>query len=250
MVVSLFGAKRSKIFPVVGVLAAAFAIAQFVGPAFAQTSDQTGRNEATTKATASPEVTAVRTIEAAANLADWARANRDPDGLITAARMLKSVPVTEGTVTGTLDGPVATTPAPNRPLMTSASLLTEARGFARGDRAVLAKIRAVETAASRGVVSSAFGRGAIRTVRDVSANSTWRFTVDARGGSSLRVLAIGDGDTDVDMVMRDQNGNVVCRDLDVDERALCDITPAWSGRFTVEVINTGSVWTRTMVITN
>ena len=228
----------------------ALAIGLVAGPALAQAVDQTGRNEGTVKAPPSPEEGAVRTIEAAASLANWARTNRDADGLITAARMLKSVPTKDGPVTGTLEGPVATTPAPNRPVMTSATLLTEARGFARGDRATLAKIRAVETAASRGVVSSSFGSGAIRTVRDVSANATWRFTVDARGGSSLRVLAIGDGDTDVDMVMKDQNGNVVCRDLDVDERALCDITPAWSGRFTVEVINTGSVWTRTMVITN
>jgi hypothetical protein len=245
-----FSQSRDQSVRVMGIIAGCLAGALVATPVGAQITDQSGRNEATTKAAASPEVSAVRTIEAATNLADWSRANRDADGLITAAQMLKSVPTTEGTVTGTLEGPVATTPAPNRPVMTSTSLLAEARSLARGDRGVLARIRAVETSASRGVVSSAFGRGAIRTVRDVSANSTWRFSVDARGGSSLRVLAIGDGDTDVDMVMRDQNGNVVCRDLDVDERALCDITPAWSGRFTIEVINTGSVWTRTMVISN
>jgi hypothetical protein len=218
--------------------------------ATAQAVDQTGRNEATSKAPASPEVAAVRTIEAAASLADWGRSNRDADALITAARMLKTVPTTDAAPTGTIEGPAATTPAPTRPVMSATTLLAEAKTFARGDRATLAKIRAAEAAGTRGVLSSAFGRGAIRTVRDVSANATWRFTVDARGGSSLRILAIGDGDTDVDMVLRDQNGNVVCRDLDIDERALCDITPAWTGRFTVEVINTGSVWTRTLVVSN
>jgi hypothetical protein len=227
------------------------AVALVVGPALAQTTDQTGRNQATVKAPSTPEEVAVATMATATGLATWARANRDADGMITAARMLKGVPTTDIAVTGTLEGPAATTPAPNRPAsFTPAALLTEARGLARGDRALLAKIRAVETEASKGVVSSAFGRGALRMVRDIPARGTWRFSVDARGGSILRIYARGDGDTDIDMVIKDQNGNQVCADTDYDAIPQCDFTPSWSGRFFVEIENTGSVWTRTSVVSN
>ena len=216
-----------------------------------RTTDQTGRNEATAKAPSTQEAVAVSTISTAASLATWARANRDADGLITAARMLKGVPQTDNPVTGTLEGPAATTPAPNRPAtFTPTALLTEARGLARGDRALLAKIRAVETEASKGVVSSAYGRGALSMVRDIQAGGTWRFSVDARGGSLLRIHARGDGDTDIDMVIKDQNGNRVCADLDYDAIPQCDFTPSWNGRFFVEIENTGSVWTRTQVVSN
>jgi hypothetical protein len=218
---------------------------------FCELADQTGRNEATIKAPASQEEAAVNTIATATSLAAWARTNRDADGLITAARMIKGVPTTDNPVTGTLEGPAATTPAPNCPsTSTPTALLAEARTLARGDRALLAKIRAVETEASKGVVSSAYGRGALRMVRDIPANSTWRFTVDARGGSLLRIHAAGDGDTDVDMVIRDQNGNEVCADRDYDAIPQCAFTPSWTGRFTVQLINNGSVWTRTSVISN
>jgi hypothetical protein len=220
------------------------------GTAMAQTADTSGVNAAAVKAAATPEANAVDALGSVAALAAWGRANRDPEAMIVAARMLRSIPVAEGTVTGVIEGPVATTPAPQRPALTPAGLLGEARTFARGNAATLTRIRQAEAATSRGVISSAFGRGAVRTVRDVSANSTWRFTLDARGGAPLRILAVGDGDTDVDMRVRDQNGNVVCEDLDFDHRAACAITPAWTGRFTVDVINTGSVWTRTMLVTN
>jgi hypothetical protein len=230
---------------------AILALGLVAGPVVAQTTDQTGRNQASGKAPATQEEAAVVTIATATNLVVWARANRDADGLITAARMLKSVPTKDNPVSGTLEGPAATTPAPNRPAAyTPATLLTEARGLARGDRALLAKIRAVETEASRGVVSSAYGSGALRMVRDIPANGTWRFTVDARGGSVLRIHAAGDGDTDVDMVITDQNGNEVCADRDYDAIPQCGFVPAWSGRFTVRLINNGSVWTRTSVISN
>jgi hypothetical protein len=220
------------------------------GLAFAQAGDQTGTNASAAKASATPETAAVDMVATVAELADWARKNNDADAMISAARMLRSVPLAEGTVTGVIEGPVATTAAPDRQTMSPTSLLAEARTLARGNRATLARIRAAEAGAAKGVISSAYGSGAIRTVRDVSANSTWRFTVDARGGLPLRILAVGDGDTDVDLVVRDQNGNVVCQDLDVDHRAACSITPAWTGRFTVDVVNTGSVWTRTMLVTN
>ena len=65
-----------------------------------------------------------------------------------------------------------------------------------------------------------------------------------------RALAVGDGDTDIDMIVRDEFGEEVCEDRAYDHYPVCTVIPAFTGRFRVDIINRGRVWTRTQILSN
>ena len=75
-------------------------------------------------------------------------------------------------------------------------------------------------------------------------------TPAARGGEILRVAAIGDGDTNIDLVVRDARGAVVCRDGFGDHYPVCTVSPRAGGQMQVDVVNRGDVWTKVQVLSN
>ncbi|WP_296816027.1 hypothetical protein [Brevundimonas sp.] len=200
-------------------------------------------------ATAPPEARAVDQLVTAARLADWGRRNGDSQALIVAARIIGEIPLRPDTIEGRSEGGQPSERAdPGQPSIQG--LLDRARTLADGDGDTLDQIDAARAAAARGVVNSAFGRGPIYAVRDIEAQATYWFRLDARGGEVLRVAAVGDGDTDIDMIIRDEFGEEVCRDTAYDHYPVCTFVPAFSGRFRVDIINRGRVWTRTQILSN
>lgn len=93
----------------------------------------------------------------------------------------------------------------------------------------------VAKAGERGAVS---GPGRRRTV--VGNRMTDQFRVTFRGGESARVLVSGDGDSDLDLFVYDDNGNLICRDDDSTDDMICGFTPRWTGTFTIRVKNLGA----------
>lgn len=186
-------------------------------------------------ATLPGEALGVTQVVTAAELARWGRARRDPGALIMAARLLAEVPVRQG------DGEAAT--------LTPAALLDEAETFANGSQGVLDAI-ALLRGQSRGVRSSPFGRGPIFTVREIKARETYGFEVEARGGEVLRVAAIGDGDTNIDMAVRNETGALVCQDGFGDHYPVCTMAPQRPGKMRVDIVNRGAVWTKVQILSN
>lgn len=207
--------------------------------------DHTGQNMGETGGEVTPAATSVATITDAMSLAAWARESQDAEAMLVAARMLASVGTLgegeepEATVVDGIEGS-ATGAAP-----TSAALFDEAIELAEGDPAITERVSAARSQGSRGLVG-----GAVSWVRDISARSSVSYRMNPRGGYLWNVTAVGDGDTDVDLFIYDQNGNLVCQDTRVYTRASCSITPAWTGPFTVRISNLGGVWTRTLVMSN
>ena len=101
-----------------------------------------------------------------------------------------------------------------------------------------------------GVRSSPFGAGPVSTVRRLASLESWSFEIDARGAEILRVAAIGDGDTDVDLTVRDAAGRVLCADGLGDHYPVCTLAPEAPARLRVHVVNRGALWTRVQVLTN
>lgn len=192
------------------------------------------------------EASAIHQAITAARLAAWGRKSGDAQALILAARMLAEIPFREAETATTTDtsGDGAQSP------FTVAGLLHEAEGMARGDGQTLAEIEAVRAAAARGVANSPFGLGPILARRDIQARQTYWFEADVKGGEILRVAAIGDGDTDVDMVVRGADGTVLCEDGQYDHYPVCTLTPRDDIRLRVEIINRGAVWTRVRILSN
>jgi hypothetical protein len=67
------------------------------------------------------------------------------------------------------------------------------------------------------------------------------WTLQLQAGVSYRVVVDGDGDTDLDGYLRDENDNLIDADDDLTDYVVLRVTPRWSGPFTLRVVNRGSV---------
>jgi len=200
---------------------------------------QTPDSPAPEVAHVTPEADGVRQMVTAAEVAAWGRRNSDPGALIMAARLLAEVPVRPGA-----DSDGALTPS-----LTPGALLDEAAALAVGRQGVLDAIARLREG-TRGVQSSPFGRGPIYLVRQIRARETYGFDLEARGGEVLRVAAIGDGDTNIDMSVRDADGALLCQDGFGDHYPVCTVARARSGKMRVDIVNRGAVWTKVQILSN
>ena len=84
----------------------------------------------------------------------------------------------------------------------------------------------------------------------VNANSVDCYTIVFRGGEDARVFVKGDGDTDLDLFVYDENGNMVDCDVDPTDACLALFRPKWTGTFIIRVVNHGSVYNSYRLTTN
>jgi hypothetical protein len=63
-----------------------------------------------------------------------------------------------------------------------------------------------------------------------------------RRGARVTITVRGDGDTDVDLFVYDENGRLVAKDDDLTDVCVVAFTPEETGRFRVEVKNLGNVY--------
>lgn len=69
-------------------------------------------------------------------------------------------------------------------------------------------------------------------------------------GEQAQVHVLGDGDTDLDLFVYDENGELICSSETFSDRESCSWYPRWTGSFYIEVMNLGSVYNQADVITN
>lgn len=193
---------------------------------------KTGRNVGTTVSVEKfPAAAATESVATATSLMRYGYANKDPLALITGARIMKTAGLSASAakrVEGTAGA------AKGKNLYTAESALAKARELAGGRADLIALADDVGTEGSRGAID---GPGSTTTV--VNRMATDRFQVTFRGGQPARVVVSGDGDSDLDLYVHDENGNQVCADEDETDDMLCSFTPKWTGRFTIRVKNRG-----------
>lgn len=173
---------------------------------------------------------------AARQVADFARRERDPHAMLTAARMLQQVPMSEDKAQGDAS-------------FSPEALFAEAKALARDDQGLLLQIRMAQSS-GRGVVASAFGKGLVRRVLDVDPRNAYRFTVTAKGGEPLRIGAIGDIGTNMYIRLLDASGKQICLDDNKDYAPVCAVTPRASGQYRVDIGNRSTARSRTVVLSN
>jgi len=183
-------------------------------------------------AAATPTATAVESLAAADALVHYGDANKDPLALITAAKIMRDVGTSESTAKRT-SGAAGDAKQAQKQASVDA-ILARAKTLAGGRQDLVALADDVAKAGTRGAVG---GPGTMRTV--VRSRSVDNFRVTFRGGEPARVYARGDGDSDLDLFVYDENGNRVCADTDSNDEMLCAFTPSWTGSFTIRVRNLG-----------
>ena len=85
--------------------------------------------------------------------------------------------------------------------------------------------------------------GGSRFNRDrVLAHSSDTYTMRFRAGEVARVAVTGDGDTDLDLYVYDEFGNLIGSDTDYTDQCIVTWAPRWTGVFTIQVVNRGNVY--------
>lgn len=183
-------------------------------------------------AAATPAQTAVQTVATAHALARYGDANKDALALVTAARMLKQVGSRASEAKRVGPEPKQTKPGDDK--FTVESILARARTLAAGRADVLALADDVEKGGARGSTA-----GVQRWRELVLSGATDRYQVTFRGGEPAAFAVSGDGDSDLDLYVYDENGNLICKDEDNTDDALCRWEPKWTGLFVIRIKNRG-----------
>ncbi len=170
--------------------------------------------------------------------------SKDPLVVIAAARLIASVPLADRQREKVESGGTDATGADKKPLDLTA-VLAGARTLAQGNKTLLAMIADVEATASRGRVG-----GSARSSTRVRAGGTDTFTERFRGQEVAEIAVVGDGDTDLNLYVYDENGNQVCKDDDFTDRLFCRWTPRWTGAFRIQIVNRGSVYNAYVIVNN
>lgn len=201
---------------------------------------------------AAPTDTAVNRFRTATELAATARSLRDPYLMASAARMIIEVggiPATDTGKDGAADAGKPPTGPSNKPVgearPLAERLFAEAEAYARSNATAMAYVRSARSASSRSVM-----RPPHRHEVELQAGRYIDLTEEFRGSQVAEVGVVGDGDTDVDLVIYDSNGNRVCVSTREGDREYCRFTPAWTGTYTVRVSNYGRVYNSVTVLLN
>ena len=127
------------------------------------------------------------------------------------------------------------------------SLFELAEEYAGDNQSLLALIR---DSMSRVATMKGRVHGAAVHVDRVSASGTDTFREIYRAKEIAEVCIVGDGDTDLDLFIYDENGNLICEDIGFTDRAYCNWTPRWEGLFEIVIENLGGVYNEYRLFTN
>lgn len=195
-------------------------------------------------------VAVVEPLALAFQLAAYGYEVSSPLALIEAADIIASTPVQESdAVLDQREGGEEEKADNQR--FAPAKLLQEARELADENEHLLAlaDLTARKLEAPTEETRGALG-GPKQFVDRVNAHSWVQYYCDFAGGYFAEVAVIGDGDTDLDLYVYDQNYNLIASDTDYTDRCYVSFTPAWTGRFYIKIVNRGNVYNRFTLLTN
>lgn len=204
---------------------------------------------------------AVSVLSQAGDLVRYAQENESAVAMLAAVQMIERVQVQDnaqrvGTKKSGLQNEgeqvkeekKGNTPAPT---FDAQQLLAQAKPWAKGNQNLLALIDA-ESAKAKSSAGGTLGstRGAITHRDSVNARSYDDYKISFYGGEVARVAVVGDGDTDVDLYVYDENGHLIAKDDDRTAECVVSFVPRWTGPFRVRVVNNGYVYSNYLLLTN
>ena len=199
-------------------------------------------------AQASQELSAIRTATA---LAKYGYEVESASALIEAANILVSTPsqaLEAETEQGTENANEVEKAA--KAQLTPAQLIADARNLtedahllAMADN-VTAKLNAQEegTRGAMGGPKYAYGT--------VYARSYTYYDAKFWANEIAEVVVSGDGDTDLDLYVYDENGNLIASDTDYTDDCYVRFAPRWTGLFRIKIVNRGGVYNNYAIVTN
>lgn len=197
-----------------------------------------------------PVSTELEALQIAGSLARYGYATNSPTALIEAARIFGTTEVQEADFEISVNGEAPTDEKERIVSFDPAKLLTDAKKLAGKDKTILSLAKKVgkeiaDFGNTRGAVGGArYGEGR------VYARNYVDYSVKFWANELAEVIVIGDGDTDLDVYVYDENGNNIVSDTDYTDQCICRWTPSWTGQFTIRVVNRGNVYNDFVIATN
>ena len=197
---------------------------------------------------ASQEVAALRV---AMNLAKYGYEVESASALIEAANILASTPTQtfEATMEQGAENTDEKEKADKAPF-TPAQLITDARELtedanllALADN-IFAKLN-MQTESTRGAMG-----GPKYALGSVSAHSYTFYDAKFWANEIAEIAVSGDGDTDLDLYVYDENGNCIASDTDYTDDCYVRFAPRWTGLFRIKIVNRGGVYNKYAIVTN
>ena len=195
----------------------------------------------------SPEMTALQT---AANLAKYGYATYSPTALIEAARIFGITKVQESDFKKVKESEATGDEKEQKVSFTPTQLLADAKKYAGKDKTILALVKKTEEEInSAGATRGAVG-GPKYSEDRVYAKDYVTYDCKFWANELAEVIVIGDGDNDLDLYVYDEKGNLIASDTDYTDQCICRWVPAWTGTFTIKILNRGVVYSRYAIATN
>lgn len=197
---------------------------------------------------ASQEVSALRV---AMDLAKFGYETESPSALIEAANILASTPtqaleatVEQGAENANETEKVTKVQFEPKALVAAALELTENEHLIAMADNVTAKINA-QAEGTRGALG-----GPRYANSSVSAHSYTYYNQKFWADELAEILVSGDGDTDLDLYVYDENGNLIVSDTDYTDDCYVRFYPRWTGTFRIKIVNRGGVYNKYVLVTN
>lgn len=185
------------------------------------------------------------TVRIAAELSKYGYANNDALSLIQAARLVKQANLVKQTAEKTEEqGQESAGEKKGNVSLDPVKLLADAKVKA-GDNGVLQALIEEVQSQERGAVG-----GSKFSSTFVKAKGTDVYRINFRAGQTAIVTVVGDGDTDLDLYVYDENGNLIDKDADYSDDCVVTFTPRWTGVFVIKVVNRGNVYNSYVMRTN
>lgn len=180
---------------------------------------------------------AAQNVQLAASLAKYGYDNMSALSLIQAAQIVKENGIQRKDEEGDTEGSVNQGDEKKGKVSLDVNqLLADATQYASGDKTLLALVDKVKNTATRG------SGGSYTTYYRVPAHGSVTFHCNFYGGSFCEAAVVGDGDTDLDVYVYDENWNLITSDTDYSDRCYVSWNPRWTGRFHIKVVNRGGVY--------
>lgn len=197
---------------------------------------------------ASQEIGAIRT---ATELAKYGYEVESASALIEAAQIFVSIQTQELGAEMEAGAQNENETAKQDKSLDPKDLLAKAKEFAFDDELLLGMIARVEnkmTAMAEGT------RGAIGGPKEgrgtVYAKDYTYYTQKFWANEIAEILVSGDGDTDLDLYVYDENGNLITSDTDYTDDCYVRFCPKWTGPFRIKIVNRGGVYNNYIILTN
>jgi hypothetical protein len=203
----------------------------------------------------------VSLLSQAALLARYARESESPVAMLAAAKMINAVRLQDGAdrigekQPSQQQGGESVTEArkanPPAPTVDATTLLEEAKPWAAKDTHLTALLNDALKKTKPVSTGTLGSLGGVVVHRDsVKARSHDDFLITFNGLEQARIAVVGDGVTDLALIVFDEYGHEIVRYDNRSSACAVRFTPRWTAQFRVRVLNRSDVYSNYLLITN